>query len=129
MPKQMIETDRAPAAVGGYSQGIRAGDFIYVCGCGPIDPVTGAIIPGTIEEQTALAIDNVEAILEAGGATLADVVKGTVHLADETEFRGFDNVYAARFPKPWPVRTTVGSGMRQVPGMRIEIDVVAYVGP
>jgi 2-iminobutanoate/2-iminopropanoate deaminase len=128
MPKQSIQTDKAPAPVGGYSQGIRAGDLIYVCGCGPIDPASGAITGDTIEEQTALAIDNLEAILEAGGATLADVVKGTVHLSDETEFRGFDNVYAQRFPKPYPVRTTVGSGMRQVPGMRIEIDVVAYVG-
>jgi 2-iminobutanoate/2-iminopropanoate deaminase len=128
MPKQPIQTDRAPAPAGGYSQGIRAGDFVYVCGCGPIDPVSGTIVEGTIEEQTALAIDHLEAILEAGGATLADVVKGTVHLADETEFKGFDSVYAARFPKPYPVRTTVGSGMRQVPGMRIEIDVVAYVG-
>jgi 2-iminobutanoate/2-iminopropanoate deaminase len=128
MPKQVIQTDKAAPPLGAYSQGIRAGDFVYVTGCGPIEPGTGQVKGETIEEQTALAIDNIEAILKAAGATLADVVKGTVHLLDETEFPRFNNVYSERFPQPWPVRTTVGSGMRQVPGMRVEIDVVAYTG-
>ena len=73
-------------------------------------------------------ISNIEAILEAGGATLADVVQATVHLLDETEFPRFNAVYARRFPEPRPVRTTVGSGLRQVPGIRVEINVTAYVG-
>jgi 2-iminobutanoate/2-iminopropanoate deaminase len=128
MPKQVIQTDKAAPPLGAYSQGIRAGDFVYVTGCGPIEPGTGQVKGDGIEEQTALAIDNIEAILEAAGATLADVVKATVHLLDETEFPRFNSVYSERFPQPWPVRTTVGSGMRQVPGMRVEIDVVAYVG-
>jgi 2-iminobutanoate/2-iminopropanoate deaminase len=82
----------------------------------------------TVDEQTEVVIDNIEAILEAGGATLSDVVKATVHLVDETEFPRFNEVYARRFPEPRPARTTVGSGMRQVPGMRVEIDVIAYIG-
>jgi 2-iminobutanoate/2-iminopropanoate deaminase len=128
MPKQEIQTDEAARALGAYSQGIRAGDFIYVTGCGPVDPVTGEVSGETVEQQTDLAIDNVEAILRAAGATLADVVKATVHLADETEFARFNAVYAERFPPPRPVRTTVGSGMRHAPEMRVEIDVVAYTG-
>jgi 2-iminobutanoate/2-iminopropanoate deaminase len=128
MPKQVIQTDKAGPPLGAYSQGIRAGDFVFVTGCGPIDPATAAVKGETIEEQTEVVISNIEAILEAGGATLADVVQATVHLLDETEFPRFNAVYARRFPEPRPVRTTVGSGLRQVPGIRVEINVTAYVG-
>ena len=128
MPKQVIQTDKAGPPLGAYSQGIRAGDFIFVTGCGPIDPVTAQVTGETVEQQTEVVINNLAAILEAGGATLADVVKATVHLADETEFPRFNEVYARRFPEPRPARTTVGSGLRQVPGMRVEIDLIAYVG-
>ena len=128
MPKQVLQTDKAGPPLGAYSQGIRAGDFIFVTGCGPIDPATAQVTGETVEEQTEVVIDNLSAILEAGGATLADVVKATVHLADETEFPRFNEVYARRFPEPRPARTTVGSGLRQVPGMRVEIDLIAYVG-
>jgi 2-iminobutanoate/2-iminopropanoate deaminase len=128
MPKQAIHTDKAGPPLGAYSQGIRAGDFLFVSGCGPIDPGTGEVRGETIEEQTELVISNIEAILEAGGATLADVVQATVHLLDETEFPRFNAVYAARFPDPKPVRTTVGSGLRQLPGIRVEINVSAYLG-
>jgi 2-iminobutanoate/2-iminopropanoate deaminase len=128
MPKQAIHTDKAGPPLGAYSQGIRAGDFLFVSGCGPIDPGTGHVRGETIEEQTELVISNIEAILEAGGATLADVVQATVHLLDETEFPRFNAVYASRFPDPKPVRTTVGSGLRQVPGIRVEINVTAYLG-
>jgi 2-iminobutanoate/2-iminopropanoate deaminase len=128
MAKQVIQTDKAGPPLGAYSQGIRAGDFIFVTGCGPIDPQSAQVSGDTVEEQTDLVISNIEAILEAGGAGLADVVKSTVHLLDETEFPRFNEVYARRFPEPRPVRTTVGSGLRQVPGIRVEIDVTAYVG-
>jgi 2-iminobutanoate/2-iminopropanoate deaminase len=128
MPKKVIQTDKAGPPLGAYSQGWRAGDFIFVTGCGPIDPQTAKVSGETVEEQTELAINNIEAILEAGGATLADCVKATVHLLDETEFPRFNAVYARRFPEPRPVRTTVGSGLRQVPGIRVEINVTAYVG-
>jgi 2-iminobutanoate/2-iminopropanoate deaminase len=129
MPKKVIQTAEAGPPLGAYSQGFQAGDFVYVTGCGPIDPTTGTVKGETIEEQTTLAIDNVEAILRAAGASLADTVKATVHLQDTSEFPRFNAVYAARFPEPRPARTTVGSDMNQVPGMRVEIDVIAYVGP
>ena len=128
MPKHAIHTDKAGPPLGAYSQGIRAGDFLFVSGCGAIDPATGELRGDTIEEQTELVISNLETILEAGGATLADVVQATVHLLDETEFPRFNAVYARRFPDPKPVRTTVGSGLRQVPGLRVEINVTAYLG-
>jgi len=129
MPKQVIQTPDAGPPLGAYSQGYRAGDFVYVTGCGPIDPKTGTVAGETIEEQTDVAISNIEAILKAGGATLADVVKATVHLADTSLFPRFNATYAKRFPEPRPARTTVGSDMGQVPGMQVEIDVVAYTGP
>jgi 2-iminobutanoate/2-iminopropanoate deaminase len=129
VPKQVIQTTKAGPPLGAYSQGIRAGDFVFVSGCGPIDPETGGVVGETVEQQTGVVIDNLSAILEAAGASLAEIVKATVHLADETEFPRFNEVYAARIPEPRPVRTTVGSGLRQVPGMRVEIDVIAYDGP
>jgi len=129
LPKQVIQTDKAGPPLGAYSQGFRAGDFVFVTGCGPIAPETGKLYGETIEEQTTVVIDNLESILEAAGASLADVVKATVHLADPAEFRRYNEVYAARFPEPRPARTTVGSDLGAVPGMRVEIDVTAYVGP
>jgi reactive intermediate/imine deaminase len=129
MPKQPLHSDQAGPPLGAYSQGIRAGDLIFVSGCGPIDAQTAQVRGETVAEQTEVVLDNVAAILAAGGAGLKDVVKATVHLADETTFPEFNDVYARRMPEPRPVRTTVGSGLRQVPGMRVEIDVIAYVGP
>lgn len=129
MPKQVIATDEAGPPLGAYSQGIRAGDLVFVTGCGPIEPGTGKVKGETIEEQTAVVIDNLEQILRAAGATLADVVKSTVHLLDPAEFPRFNGVYAERFPEPRPARTTVGSNLGAVPGMRVEIDCIAYTGP
>lgn len=125
MGKQEIRTDGAAAPGGAYSQGIRAGDFVYVSGQGPIDPASGEIVGETIEEQTERTLENVKAILEAAGASMADVVKATVHLTDLSLFPRYNEVYARYFPDPKPVRTTVGSDLL---GIMVEIDVVAYVG-
>jgi 2-iminobutanoate/2-iminopropanoate deaminase len=123
MPKTPILTKDAPAPAGSYSQGMAVGPFVYTAGMGPLDPATGAIVGDTIEEQTARAIDNVEAVLIAHGLTLADVVKSTVHLQHlERDFAGYDAVYRHRFSDPFPVRTTVGSNLM---GFLVEIDVVA----
>ena len=125
MPKQQITTkDGAPPA-GAYSQGLRVGDFVFVSGQGPRDPATGNVVGGTIEEQTARVLETIKAILAAGGATLADVVKVTAHLSDLSLFDGYNKVYASYFPDPKPVRTTVGS---QLKGIMVEIDAIAYVG-
>lgn len=129
MPKQIITTAAAGPPLGAYSQGVRAGDFVFVTGCGPIVADTGALHGETIEEQTEVVIDNLEAIATAAGVTLADIVKATVHLADPDDFPRFNEVYARRIPEPRPARTTVGSDLGAVPGMLVEIDVVAYDGP
>jgi 2-iminobutanoate/2-iminopropanoate deaminase len=121
--KEQITAGHAAAPSGAYSQAIRAGDFVYVSGQGPLDPVTGEVVGSTIEEQTARTLDNVKSILEAAGATLADVVKSTVHLSSIDLFDAFNEVYASYFPDPKPARTTVGS---ELLGIMVEIDVVAH---
>lgn len=124
MPKQQITGPNLPKAGGAYSPGLRAGDFIFVAGQVGRNPQTG-VLGTTIEEQTTQTIENIKAILEAGGATLADVVKATVHLSDMALFEKYNAVYASYFPDPKPTRTTVGS---QLNGLLVEIDVIAYVG-
>ena len=125
MPKQQITTKSGASPVGAYSQGLRAGNFIFVSGQGPLDPATGQIVGETVEEQTARVLDNIKAILEAGGATMADVVKVTAHLSDLALFERYNKVYSTYFPDPKPTRTTVGS---QLLGILVEIDAIAYVG-
>jgi 2-iminobutanoate/2-iminopropanoate deaminase len=125
MPKQQIRTKSGASPIGAYSQGLRAGDFIFVSGQGPLDPATGQIVGETVEEQTARVLENIKAILEAGGATMADVVKVTAHLSDLAFFERYNKVYATYFPDPKPTRTTVGS---QLLGILVEIDAIAYVG-
>ncbi len=125
MAKQEIRTGGAAPPGGAYSQGVRVGDFVYVSGQGPIDPVSGQVVGATIEEQTERTLENVKAILEAAGASMADAVKATVHLSDLALFDRYNEVYSSYFPDPKPVRTTVGS---QLLGIMVEIDVVAYVG-
>ena len=125
MPKQQIRTNTGASPIGAYSQGIRAGDFIFVSGQGPLDPETGRIVGETIEEQTARVLENIKAILEAGGASMADVVKVSAHLSDLALFERYNKVYATYFPDPMPARITVGS---QLLGILVEIDAIAYVG-
>ncbi len=127
MPKQQITTKSGAAPVGPYSQGLRVGDFIFVSGQGPLDPDTGKIVGETIEEQTTRVLDNIKAILAAGGATMADVVKANAHLSDMTLFDRYNKVYATYFPDPKPTRTTVGS-LLPLKGILVEIEVIAYVG-
>jgi 2-iminobutanoate/2-iminopropanoate deaminase len=124
MGKQRISTTTGAQPVGAYSQGLRAGDFVFVSGQGPLDPKTGKVVGDTIEEQTARVLQNIKAILEAGGASMADVVKVSAHLSDMSLFERYNRVYASYFPDPKPTRTTVGS---QLPGILVEIDAIAYV--
>jgi 2-iminobutanoate/2-iminopropanoate deaminase len=125
MSKHQIQTSKAPQPGGAYSQGVHAGDFIFVAGQGPWDPASGQVTGSTIEEQTTRTLENIRSILHADGVSMADVVKTTVHLSDLSLFARFNQVYSDYFPDPKPVRTTVGS---QLLGILIEIDVVAYKG-
>jgi len=125
MPKQQITTKSGASPIGAYSQGLRAGDFIFVSGQGPLDPATGQIVGENIEEQTARVLENIKAILAAAGATMADVVKVSAHLSDLALFDRYNKVYSTYFPDPKPTRTTVGS---QLLGILVEIDAIAYVG-
>jgi len=126
MAKYVIQSEQAAAPRGAYSQGWRAGDFIFVTGTGPVDAETGNLAGESIEEQTEQVISNMESVLAADHATLADVIKVTVHLSDTALFARYNTVYARRFSQPYPVRTTVGSDLRQLPGMLIEADCIAY---
>ena len=125
MPKQQIRTTSGASPVGAYSQGLRVGDFIFVSGQGPLDPATGKIVGETVEEQTARVLENIKAILESGGASMANVVKVSAHLSDLAFFERYNKVYATYFSDPKPTRTTVGS---QLMGILVEIDAIAYVG-
>ncbi len=125
MTKQQIFTTAGAQPGGAYSQGLRVGDFIFVSGQGPFEPATGKLIGDSIEAQTAQTLENLKAILEAGGATMADVVKVAAHLSDLALFDRYNRVYATYFPDPKPTRTTVGS---QLKGIMVEIDAIAYMG-
>jgi 2-iminobutanoate/2-iminopropanoate deaminase len=125
LAKYVITSKKGAPPQGAYSQGWRAGDFVFVTGTGPVDPVANKITSDSIEEQTELTIRNMKSILEADGASLADVVKVTAHLSDITLFSRYNTTYASIFAKPYPVRTTVESGFAD-PKMLIELDCVAY---
>ena len=122
-----LSTKDAPAAIGPYSQAIRAGDFLFVSGQIPLDPATAAIVAGGIAEQTHRVLQNLGAILRAAGVSFDCVVKTTVYLADMAEFGAMNEVYATYFPAPAPARATVQAA-RLPRDVKVEIDLVAYVG-
>ncbi|WP_067474680.1 RidA family protein [Actinomadura hibisca] len=113
----------APPA-GHYSPALRAGDFVFISGQGPLDPATGAIVPGTVAEQTALTLRNLAALAEAAGGSLADAVKVNAYLADIADFAEFNATYAATIQGTPPARTTVATGLA---GISVEIDAILYL--
>jgi 2-iminobutanoate/2-iminopropanoate deaminase len=122
--RERIQTDNAPAAIGPYSQAIKAGGFVFASGQIPIDPQTGQFVPGGIAEQTEQVLKNLSAVLEAAGSSLDLVVKTTVFLADMKEFSGMNEVYATFFSSPPPARATVAAaGLPR--DARVEIEAVA----
>ena len=104
---QQINTEKAPAAIGPYSQAIEANGFVFASGQLPIDPATGAFPAGGIKEQTRQSILNAQAILAAAGLSLSNVVKTTVFLADMGDFAAMNEVYASFFTSPFPARSAV----------------------
>ncbi len=122
--KQTIKTERAPGAIGPYSQAVKAGGFIFLSGQIPIDPSTGEFVAGGIAEQTGQVLKNLSAVLEASGVGLADVVKTTVFLADMNDFAAMNEVYGSFFQESPPARSTVEAA-RLPRDARVEIDVIA----
>jgi reactive intermediate/imine deaminase len=119
-----ITTDQALPPAYAYSQALGYRDLVFTQGVNPCDPVTAQVVGQTIEEQATQAMNNLTAILTAAGASMADVIKVSVHLADLLgDFEGFDRVYRGYFTSPYPVRTTVGVTLWH--DYLIEIDVVA----
>jgi 2-iminobutanoate/2-iminopropanoate deaminase len=114
-----------PAPRGPYSPAVRAGDFIYVAGQGPIDPATNQMSFGDIRHETRLVLTNIKKILEGCGAALEDVVKCSVFLSDGRDFAAMNEVYAEFFGNAKPARTTVEAKFA-TPQMKVEIDAIAY---
>ena len=126
MKREAVRTEAAPAAIGPYSQAVRAGGFLFCSGQIPLDPSTGKMTDGGIEAQAERVLKNLDAVLTAGGATLRTVVKTTVYLVDLGDFPAMNAVYGNYFPENPPARATV-----QVAGLpagaRVEVDAVATV--
>jgi 2-iminobutanoate/2-iminopropanoate deaminase len=121
---EVIKTSAAPAALGPYSQGIRAGDFVFASGQLGLDPATGNLREG-VAAQAEQAMDNLTAVLKTAGASLADVVKTTIFLADMADFQTVNAIYGARFSGAPPARSTVQVAALPKGGL-VEIEIIAY---
>ena len=123
---ERIQVDNAPSPKGAYSQVVRAGDLLFVSGQGPIDPDTQEFAFSDIRSETKLTLENIERVLIGCGATRKNIVKCGVFLARAEDFNAMNEVYGAFFFEAAPARTTVQARLVE-PGMRIEIDCVAYL--
>jgi len=122
--KRIIHTDKAPAAVGPYSQAVEVHGTLYISGQIPLDPKSGKIVPGGISEQTRQVMLNIGAILEEAGYTYADVVKSTCLLSDMANFKAMNEVYAQYYPADQPARAAFA--VKELPlGVMVEIETIA----
>ena len=127
MTRRAVSTTGAPGAVGPYSQGIATHDLVFCSGQVGLDPTTGELVAGGVEAECERAIRNLEAVLDAAGASLADVVKTTVFLAEIGDFATINAIYGRFFPDPPPARSTFA--VAALPkGARIEIEAIAVRG-
>jgi 2-iminobutanoate/2-iminopropanoate deaminase len=126
MPREIIKSNNAPEAIGPYSQAVKSGNLIFVSGQVPVNPATGKIADD-ITAQTRQALDNLKAVLAAGGATLANVMKTTVFLKNLDDFAVMNDIYREYFPKDPPARSTIE--VSRIPrGSSIEIEAIAITG-
>ncbi len=124
MSKEILVTDKAPQAIGPYSQGVRAGGLIFFSGQIPLEPKSGQLKGGDITEQTEQVMENIAALLDAAGLGFADVVKSTIYLTDLSDFAVVNEIYGRRFPADPPARSTVE--VKSLPrGAAIEIEITA----
>lgn len=122
--REIVKTESAPAAIGPYSQAVRAGDFVFASGQIPLDPKTGEFVAGGVAEQTHQVMRNLSAVLEAAGVGLESVVKTTVFLADMNDFSAMNEVYGQYFKGNPPARATVEAA-RLPRDARVEIEAIA----
>lgn len=124
---QRINAPKAPAAVGPYVHAVKAGDFVYVSGCLPLVPETGLLVEGCVSCQSKQVFKNLQAVLEAAGANLAQVVKTTCFLTDLGDFAAFNQVYAEVFGETCPARSCIEVSKLPKDAL-VEVEAVAYVG-
>lgn len=127
MSRQTIHTDRAPQAIGPYSQAIRAGDTVYLSGQIALDPKSMQLVNADIEQETRRVFENLKAVAEAAGGSLANAVKINVFLTDLSHFAKVNEIMASYISQPYPARAAIG--VAQLPrGARVEIEGVLYLG-
>ena len=127
MSKEIISTPQAPAAIGTYSQAVKAGNTVYLSGQIPLDPVTMTLVEGGFEAQTVQMFENLKAVAEAAGGSLADAVKLTIYLTDLSNFATVNTVMARYFSEPYPARAAVG--VKELPrGALVEADAILVLG-
>ena len=124
--RDAISTDKAPSAIGPYSQAIRAGGFLFISGQVPFDPATMELVDGDIQAQTRRVMENLGAILDAAGASFDHVVKTTIFLKDMNDFAAMNEVYGSYFSDPAPARATVQAA-RLPKDVSVEIELVAHL--
>jgi reactive intermediate/imine deaminase len=124
--RSIIRTPNAPQAIGPYSQAVRSGDTLYLSGQIPLDPATGEIVRGDIATQAHRVFENIKAVLEAAGASFADVVRVGIYLTDLNDFAGVNDAMKQYFAEPYPARSTIG--VSALPrGAAVEVDLIAVV--
>jgi reactive intermediate/imine deaminase len=127
MSRMIIQTDQAPAAIGTYSQAVRAGDTVYLSGQIPLDPATKELVSGDIEAEIRRVFENLKAVAEAAGGSLAQAVKVNIYLTDLAHFAKVNEIMARYFPQPYPARAAVG--VAQLPkGARVEAECILHLG-
>jgi reactive intermediate/imine deaminase len=123
MSRQIIHSEKAPAAIGPYSQAVRVGDTVYLSGQIPLDPATMQLVTGDVDAQARRVFENLKAVAEAAGGSLADAVRVTVYLTDLGHFAKVNEVMAQYCSKPYPARVTIG--VAQLPrGAQVEVECV-----
>ena len=128
MSKTILSSRDAPPAIGPYSQAVRAGQLLFASGQIPLDPSSGSIVEGDVTAQTRRVMENLRAVLKAGGLSLADVVRTTIYLIDLNDFTKVNDAYGSYFEKPYPARATVQVA-RLPRDARVEIDAIAAYPP
>lgn len=124
--RELVTAAGAAKAIGPYSPALKAGNMLFLSGSIPLDPVSGQIVPGDIAAQTRRVMENIKALLEAGGADFSNIVRTTVFMVDLGEFAAMNETYASYFSAPYPARSTV-QVVKLPKDVRVEIDVIAII--